>query len=162
MKAKTNAQTVLDENFITQPPIHIVELAKNYGYDVLMANLPPDVAGMVYEKRKAILINNKDSTQRQAFTIAHELGHIKLHPDELAADPNLGVLYRIPLGHKDSDPKEQEANCFAANLLVPDKMLKALVEQYNKLATVERLARVFGVSTDVIRYRLKDLRLHNG
>ncbi len=157
IKAKNTALSVLAENYISEPPIKVVELVKNYGFDVMETDLPNDIAGFVDPQKKVIYLNISDTPSRKAFTVAHELGHIKLHLKDLNDNPDLGILYRKPLGKKDEDPKEQEANCFAANLLVPEQMLKATIKKYGDLASVENLAILFGVSQEVIRYRLHDL-----
>ena len=56
----------------------------------------------------------------------------------------------MPVG-EETDPIEKEANAFAADLLVPLNMLHL----YRKYATEEDLAKLFAVSSEVIRYRLK-------
>ena len=164
-KAKDQAEEILRENYITNPPVPIVELAKNYGYDVVEIDLDPNIAGFVNMEDRVIFVNNTDSETRKAFTIAHELGHIKLHTSELEKNPDIGILYRRPLGKKDDDEREQEANCFATSLLVPQSMYEKSVEQYKSILTeenkVELLSRLFGVSSDVIKYRLHDFSLEN-
>ena len=56
----------------------------------------------------------------------------------------------------DKEPKEQEANCFAANLLVPKKMLEIIMKDYDLSKNdIPALSKFFGVSDDVIKYRLK-------
>jgi len=60
------------------------------------------------------------------------------------------ILLRLPIGSNETDPLEKEANCFAANLLVP----KYLLDKY-KDKDVADLAKLFNVSKDVIRFRLK-------
>lgn len=163
LKAKTRAEEVLKENFIIKPPVPIIELVKNYGYDVIEIKLPPNIAGFVNIKDRVIFVNNSDSETRKAFTIAHELGHIQLHGSDLEKNPELGILYRRPLGRKDTDEKEQEANCFAASLLVPQSMYKEMSRQYKDVFTeenrVELLSRLFSVSQEVMEYRLHDFIL---
>lgn len=162
-KAKTVADEVLKENYIDKPPVPVIELAKNYGYEVVEVKLPSNIAGFVNVQDRIIYVNNSDSETRKAFTVAHELGHIKLHSSELEKNPDIGILYRRPLGKKDDDEKEQEANCFAASLLVPQSMYKTVYEQYKKILTKENkiklLSRLFGVSSEVMKYRLHDFSL---
>lgn len=156
-KAENIAQEVLGENFITEPPVPVFELAKNYGYEIVDAPLPTNVAGLVDIKENIIYINKKDSYARKAFTVAHELGHIKLHSSELKKNPELSILYRRPLGEKNGDPKEQEANFFAASLLVPESMYEELLKQYKEVLPenkIDLLSKLFGVSKEVIGYRL--------
>jgi Zn-dependent peptidase ImmA (M78 family) len=66
--------------------------------------------------------------------------------------PDLGVLFRQPIG-AESDPIEKEANCFAANMLVPKHRLNPW-DRWQKESVV---AQLFGVSEEVVRYRFKDL-----
>jgi Zn-dependent peptidase ImmA (M78 family) len=156
-KAKTTADEVLTENYITQPPVPINTIVKNYGFEVVEVELPPNVAGLVDISSHRIFINKGDSDTRKAFTVAHELGHIKLHSDELTKNPNIGILYRRPLGHKDDDAKEQEANFFAASLLVPQSMYDEVLKQYKNVLPenrIELLSSLFGVSQEVMGYRL--------
>ena len=58
------------------------------------------------------------------------------------------ILYRKPLNNPGETWMEQEANWFAANLLVPTEMLK----KYEHLSQKEA-ANIFRVSTSVIGYR---------
>ena len=51
-----------------------------------------------------------------------------------------------------SDPFEQEANCFAANLLVPKRLLAPV-----KHASPAQLASIFAVSREMMENRLKNV-----
>lgn len=157
-KAKDIAEEVLKENFIQKPPIPVAEIAKNYGFDVFEVQLSPDIAGFVDMKKHLIYVNLADTNTRKAFTIAHELGHIKLHSELLKKNPNIGILYRRPLGKKDDNEQEQEANYFAACLLVPQSMLKKVKEEYKQIIgkDFDILSSLFAVSPEVMSYRLRD------
>ncbi len=163
-RAQQLAEEVLKENYITVPPVPVGELAKNYGYDVIEGEMPSNIAGLVDINKHVIYINQADSATRKAFTIAHELGHIKLHSELLKKNPDITILYRRPLGKKDDKVEEQEANCFAASLLVPEEMLKNVLNEYPNLnLTAENnrsiLASLFGVSNEVMGYRLHDINV---
>lgn len=80
---------------------------------------------------------------RTRFTVAHELGHCLLHPDEYAGLTTAAE----PDHHADV---EREANAFAAHLLVPDQALK-------RLSSADVIAKRFGVSL-----RMASLRLTEG
>lgn len=72
-----------------------------------------------------------------------------LHRELYMADPEAyKVLLRHPIS-SEKDPRETEANTFAANLLVPRDML----ELYGKYADDSELADLFAVSKEVIGYR---------
>lgn len=160
VKAKQVAEEVLKENYVSTPPVPIVDIVKNYGYEVVEGELPSDIAGLVDTDQHIIYVNQSDSATRKAFTIAHELGHIKLHSDLIKSNPDMTILYRRPLGKRDDKEEEQEANCFAASLLVPEKMILNILKEYPHLRDESNrnlIATIFGVSNEVIGYRLHDL-----
>ena len=70
-----------------------------------------------------IFFNNLKDDKTIRFTLAHELGHIRL-------------------GHtEDNEVADKEANCFARNLLCPVQIIKEL-----ELSTAEEYAECFGIS----------------
>jgi len=149
-RAKELAREVLDANFITAPPIQIHELAENYGLRVFVAEFDDsDIAGTINLEEACIVVNSYDSIERQAFTIAHELGHWLLHKENPGLNEGVTIFLRKPLGGE-TDWWEKEANWFAANLLVPKEML----DRYEGRDERE-VAKIFGVSPSVIGYRRK-------
>src|SRR5690606_8372729 len=109
------------------------------------------VAGFIDPMQKIIYVNEKDKAPRQAFTVAHELAHWMLHQDKLHSEPDkYAVLYRTPLG-KTEDEVEKEANALAGRLLVPRKLL----DKYKNNSNIATVAKIFGVSEELIGYRLK-------
>jgi len=149
--AKQLAWEVLEANMIVKPPIIAANLAKSYGLQVSCGRFKPGyehIAGFIDTDENSIVVNTMDSVQRQNFTIAHELGHYLLKHHE---QDGYTFLLRDTTSMIKT-PMEQEANCFAANVLVPDMFLREYLNQYPGIAD-ERLARLFGVSADVIRFR---------
>ena len=150
------ANEVLGKNYVTEPPVNIADIAKNYGLSIKEVTIEqPTVAGFIDPQSKTIYVSSSDSPARKAFTVAHELGHWLLHGDKLVSEPNkYAILYRQPLGESNKDPIEKQANCFAANLLVPKKFL----DKYQKdpVYTPEIIADIFGVSKEVIGFRMQD------
>lgn len=145
---------VLRENSIIDPPISPREIADANGIEVVevvFENSAKDVAGFFDFEEEAIYVNAEEPYNRKTFTIAHELGHHFLHREHFASHQNeYSVLMRRPFKAA-NDPLEKEANAFAANLLVPRKML----DQYWREASIDELAEIFAVSKDVIRARLQ-------
>lgn len=97
-----------------------------------------------------IRYNPTDSAKRQRFTIAHELGHYVL---------GHGHAFRDPSSHFSMsyyDPREVDANQFAAEILMPELAVNVLVKQ-RKIRDVNELARIFDVSVNAMSYRLKKL-----
>lgn len=154
-KAKLEAEKILRENFITQAPIPVEELVEFEGLGLIRTQFEDGaIAGVINLEKKYLLINANDSLTRQRFTIAHELGHWILHKEFMQLNKDMAVLYRKPLGEAESDAFEREANCFAANLLVPEEMLREAIKSgYDEASLASR----FNVSRSVIGYRCKYL-----
>ena len=149
--AQKAALTLLKENHVIEPPVDPVMIARNRGLSVFFVELPPDmqsVSGFYDFEENAIFVNKDEYPLRQTFTIAHELGHKILHEDWVKTKD-----YRVLLrdqGGKSSDPREREANAFAAHLLVPRFMLS----KYWNVMSVEALSELFAVSVPVIKNRI--------
>lgn len=136
------------------PPIPVYEIAENNGVNVVFADFGVNaekVSGFCDFESKRLYVNRDDSPQRQAFTMAHELGHWVMHREFFVAHPEkYPVLPRFSDPNR-NDPMEKEANKFAACLLVPDRLLRPV-----KGASVSALAGVFGVSRTMMEYRVKN------
>jgi Zn-dependent peptidase ImmA (M78 family) len=151
----SDADKVRAENFQDTPPIDVYDIARNNGLDIVEKYFPPNqanIAGFVTRQdgRGKLYVNLADSSNRRRFTVAHELGHWRLHKQELENNPNRSILFRIAIGQLNKDPIEKDANIYAANLLVPLSLLEACRQGKSK----EQLAEMFGVSTEVMGYRL--------
>jgi Zn-dependent peptidase ImmA (M78 family) len=143
------------ENYQIVPPIDVYEIARNNGLEVIEKVFPDDqadISGFVTAQDGIgkLYVNMLDNPTRRRFTVAHELGHWQLHREELRSNPQRSILFRIAIGRLNKDPIERDANIFAANLLVPLDLLG----KYKKDNSNEQLAAKFGVSTEVIGYRL--------
>jgi len=152
--AETKAKALTDQYSV--PPIPVYEIAENSGVNVVFADFGSNaeaVSGFCDFNSRRLYVNKDDSTQRQAFTMAHELGHWLLHRDFFTKDPDrYMVLPRFSDPNRD-DSMEKEANKFAACLLVPEKLLRPVIG-----APVSALARVFGVSRTMMEFRVKNGR----
>lgn len=138
------------------PPVPVLEIAEQNGVDVVFADFgehKDTVSGFCDFEEKKLYVNTEDGMRRQLFTMAHELGHWILHRKIFEDDPDRYPV--LPRFHKPDrkDVLEKEANCFAANLLVPEKLLKPV-----RTASVAELARVFGVSTTMMEFRLQNVK----
>ena len=87
---------------------------------------------------------------RQRFTLAHEIGHLLLHP--------LGMAYR-DISFKGT-PQEVQANQFAAELLMPEWMLRPALSITGP--DVARMAALFEVSEPAMAQRLDSLGVKHG
>lgn len=153
--AQLKADQVLADNLVAAPPVKVTDIARNYGLlveEVDLGDFGARIAGFIDPIKKVIYVNQKDRPYRKAFTVAHELAHWIMHEDKLHSEPDkYAVLYRTPLGVPQEDPVEKEANAFAARLLVPKDMLK----KYKDDSDISTIANIFGVSDELIGYRLK-------
>ncbi len=108
-------------------------------------------------------VNADDILPRRRFSAAHELGHAVLHRESMGryrADSQKTMLET----DEATDVLEREANRFAAELLMPEAVLRARAEELRSEHGVcppgvlaYRLAAELLVSREAIRYRLKNL-----
>jgi Zn-dependent peptidase ImmA (M78 family) len=153
-RAKSAADALTED--YTSPPIPVLEIAERNGVDVIFADFGRNaqvVAGFCDFAEAKLYVNKDDMTTRQTFTIAHELGHWVLHRELFLLHPEqYPVLPRFQSVAR-PEPVEREANHFASNLLVPDRLLNPV-----KDSPVSALARAFGVSRTMMEFRLKNAR----
>ena len=99
-----------------------------------------------------LIINAKDATVQQNFTIAHGLGHYALeHHKDPRFEKNYSVILRDAC-FVGQTPVELEVNLFADNLLVPSMFLQKYLNKY-PYATDQELSNIFGVPSEVIYRR---------
>ena len=151
--AEAEARRLTDP--FSSPPIPVHEIAESNGANVVFVDFGKHaeaVSGFCDFKGSRLYVNRDDSVERQAFTIAHELGHFILHRQEFEKNPSrYAVLPRFSDPNKD-DPLEKEANKFAACLLVPERLLMPV-----RGAGVSRLAEIFRVSRTMMEYRVRNI-----
>lgn len=139
-----SAERLLTRFNQTRPPVQVERLARDMGLSVRYRSMP--YAGELKLDRDAnyavIVVNDADHPRRQRFTIAHEIGHLMLHP---------GSLHWRDTDFK-GDDKEAQANGYAAALLMPFSMLKTYAPAYRFDAAA--LADLFGVSERSMEIRL--------
>lgn len=88
-----------------------------------------------------ICVNSKDSSERQNFTICHEIAHIVL---ELPSDHNATPSW----SYASKSKNEIFCDMFASELLLPYKLFRPQVDKASIcLAAVDDLARRFAAST---------------
>jgi Zn-dependent peptidase ImmA (M78 family) len=141
-------------------PVDPAKIAEQLGLKVYAAGLDETVSGMLV-KRPAqdpeIFLNGSDSKNRQRFTCAHELGHyVKRSNGQIWSTEGWEYIdLRSPLSSTGESPDEVWANQFAAALLMPKQEVKKL----HKSLAPATMAFEFGVSTDAMNFRLKNLGL---
>lgn len=163
-KAEKHAATLLKKHSIQDRPIPVEEIAKKEGLRLAYHELEDDVSGFLLRDNEAsvLAVNMHHHPNRQRFTIAHELGHYKLHFEEPSVFVDgLLLQFRATSPTKKQDINEIEANAFAAALLIPSKLIKKDLKQ-NPIDlwdedALYNLASKYKVSTQALTIRLKDL-----
>lgn len=125
----------------------IITLLESNGVIVyeLEANEKIDGLSFVTEKGMAVIVINKDmSNDRKRFTLAHELGHLIMHADSCS----------LISSHRS---KENEANEFASEFLMPEEAIKDSLRNL-KLPSLGPLKEYWLTSMSAIIKRAYDLR----
>ena len=95
-------------------PIPVEAIAEELlGLTVLTGSALP-VSGLLIVPRREIWVEASDTPMRRRFTVAHEIGHWVCHRDGAPA-----VCHLESGAPPQRDPREREANVFAAELLMP-------------------------------------------
>ncbi|GAA4397041.1 XRE family transcriptional regulator [Ornithinibacter aureus] len=135
----------------TGPLPSVVQLLEAHGVIVLRlpekADRRVDALSTWAGDRPLVFLNpGKGDRARSRFDAAHELGHLLLHPD---TEPGSKVV-------------EQQANAFAAELLMPRDEIVDQLPQRIDWPTFHELKRYWGVSLRALVYRAHRLgRLSN-
>lgn len=167
--AERAAQELLDRHGVTTPPIPLAELANAEGILIIQEPFRDDeVSGVLMREpdKTVIIVNAANAAVRQRFTIAHEIGHFKLHKGTVYLDGRARINFRDGLSSMATDQEEISANAFAAALLMPapwvrsafeDIVRQSMISSEQNLADV--LATRFGVSGQAMLFRLVNLGL---
>ena len=148
-RAKAAARDLLDSTLplMRAPPVNLGIICDWLGVEVYAMRC--EAFGAVFsrsprEDRKYLVANDKLPLGRFRFSIAHELGHI--------------LLGHAPLKHVFEQRKpdvERQADSFAAELLLPEELLRKDCADY----TMPELAARYKVSRQSLEFKLSDLRL---
>jgi Zn-dependent peptidase ImmA (M78 family) len=154
-------EEILADQKIRSAPIPVEEIAQKYNI-AIATTASEKFSGVLLRKEDGtsyIAVNDKESMVRQRFTIAHELGHYFLHPNTQTF-----IDFRGNDENVIRNPKERQANQFAAALLMPKKILQKDIEGVTKDDGITEeligfLAGKYKVSKDAMSYRLINLHL---
>lgn len=150
------AQRLLNQHSIKAPPVDVEAMAKSHTIKVMVADLDDETSGVLIIKsdESVIGVNQIHHENRQRFAIAHELGHYILHRESsrLFVDSTL-TFHRSQTEHFQ---QEIQANAFAAELLMPEDMVRQYVEKidFHDETAIRSLARKFRVSPEAMTIRL--------
>ncbi len=129
----------------TGPVVHLVRNLEARG--VVVTRIPAvdsetiDAFSSALHGRPTIALSDKGNPMRRRFSVAHELGHLLLHPDPAPGSPQ----------------HERQANAFAAELLMPAAEIRPLLPSPVDVPALKEVADGYGVSVAALVYRGKDL-----
>lgn len=137
---------------------------KRMGYKLLRYPLGENAdLGFVIKKDDDIVIftNSCSRLSREIFTLAHEIGHVILHFNGARSF----IDDSVTINGRSTDEKEQEANYFAACLLMPaedvhrfvDLEIQGFRESGLSAMDIARIMSEFNVSFDMALNRLESL-----
>jgi len=168
-KPEDAARTLLLAAGINGPPTPVERLVRKSGVALVFQPFQGNISGMLYRdgERRVIGINSAHAAVRQRFSIAHELGHLELHPGRpVILDHVVRMDFRDQRSSTATDQQEIEANRFAAELLMPrDWVMRAATRRTGRAREVrgddlvQDLADEFDVSLQAMEYRLANLGL---
>ena len=151
--------------FRSSIPVDVEGLARALGLKVEKQNLSDDICGMIKRAKEGyiIVINQNHTITRQRFTIAHELGHFIYHRNKIGDGIVDNALYRQTtyngINNNEINARdEQQANNFAANLLMPSFAIEKINKELGKVDP-KILAEKLNVSIPAINIRLNNLGL---
>lgn len=157
------AENVRDECNVTDYGFKdIFEASEKIGYRTIRHPIGEDAflgLALIKDSDRIVFSNSSLILSREIFSVAHEIGHQKLHLSEQ------GRTMVIDVDFSDRDESEVEANYFAACLLMPVDKVEKFVRLELKDKSVEfldgldiaRIQTAFNVSYDMALIRLKAL-----
>ncbi len=163
-------EELLEKNGITEPPIPVEKISEECGLSVIRRNVESISGFIIRGEGKAVIgVNSSNPIVRQRFTIAHELGHYLIHPpgtNDVHIDSGFEIRFRDDLSSQGTDTSEQEANFFAAELLMPQQFIQSDLENAGKIDLengefLEGLAQRYEVSNQALLIRLANLGVLN-
>lgn len=165
MNPVTDARNLLAKLSITDVPTPLDMIANSLGLKIFKdQSFEDSISGVFVPEKMAIIVNASHPEVRQRFTIAHEIGHFILHYDpknlDLFVDKSF-AFYRNRKTSEGLDDNEKAANKFAAELLMPEEVLRKRVDTYGvdlfDEFSVSRLATAFNVSEQAMTLKLQSL-----
>lgn len=150
-----SAQVLREHWGLTQAPVaHLTRLAEARGIIVVLASF----ADIEEAKRISAFSTGKlsrpiivtppdraDDVHDHRFNVAHELGHLLMHEDQAHGDMQI----------------EREANQFAAELLLPEAIIRTVLPTRIDWSRLDRLSIEWGVSVKSLVYRGQELGIYS-
>jgi hypothetical protein len=135
-----------------QPPVPVEAIAEDLLGLTVAESESLAVSGMLLPAEREIWLNATEPAPRRRFTLAHELGHWVCQVLEGRGAPVMCRADEVGVG--EGRALEREANVFAAELLMPEDLVRQDFDG-SAASTAER----FGVSDEAFGWRLYNLEL---
>lgn len=164
-KIIANVNEILNDKNITEPPIHPEIVCISSPIHLLVKKLPDEISSIfdgTNPQELLIIVNDKHVEANRRFSIAHSIGHIRLHYEKNVITKDTGIHVDTSFFiEKGSHNIDVEASLFAAELLMPEKMI---INSFEKLISreddfINKLAELYHVSTTAMCIRLEYLGL---
>lgn len=160
---------LLEQNKVRLAPVNVEKLANNLGISIVYQRTKNDLSGFLFQDFKTneaiIGVNKSHPENRQRFTIAHEIGHFKLHKYEgFHFDGIVGTSLKMRDENSSTGliKEEREANFFASELLMPLHFIQRDIVNFSDSDLLfdndlPKLARKYKVSVRSLTFRLANL-----
>lgn len=135
---------------LDEPFPHLTRTAETNGIVVVFASFANDAevkrisAFSTSKLSRPIVVtppDRIDDVYRHRFNLAHELGHLALHQDEVHGEIEI----------------EREADGFAGELLLPERAMRTLLGTRVEWDRIAQLSQTWGVEMKAIVYRARQL-----
>jgi Zn-dependent peptidase ImmA (M78 family) len=134
-----------------EPPVPVEAIAEDLlGLNVAESELLK-ASGVLLPAKREVWLNATESPERRRFTLAHELGHWVCQVLEGRGAPVMCRADEVGVG--EGRALEREANVFAAELLMPEELVRG------EFSAGRGLADRFGVSGEAMHWRLYNFKL---
>ncbi|WP_316173359.1 MULTISPECIES: ImmA/IrrE family metallo-endopeptidase [unclassified Bradyrhizobium] len=163
-EARAQASALVRKLGLKAPPVPVDRIAKVLGVRIEYSPFDDELSGMAFMRdgKPVIGVNSSHHPNRQRFTIAHELGHIVLHRAKLEAtvliDKGRNFIPRDSISAEGIDHLEMQANAFASELLMPDRLVRQLLAESSRDIQDDDyligMANRFRVSLAALQFRL--------
>ncbi|MCT4654306.1 MAG: ImmA/IrrE family metallo-endopeptidase [Cohaesibacter sp.] len=137
------------------PSVDIVAMIdKNEELDLVYVDLGSKDAYIkkIDNGRFEIGVNKRHHPNRQKFSLAHEYAHYVKHRNQIEEMP---IGEQILNRDGDRNSIESQANRFASELLMPEKLVANAFRE--AAGNLKGMANILGVSKEALSYRLENL-----
>jgi len=144
--ARDMARKILKKHDIKNVPTDLKVICERLGLEYVELDDPDELDGAILELdgTRVAMLNKAKPFVRARFTLAHELGHIFLNHDKREFyDAEVAREFGEDVPENVKPPKEQEADAFASELLIPVDQLK---RYKGDLKSPDKMAGIFQVS----------------